>query len=188
MTYDPGTNLATDHDLARKKAQASSVRTITGRYIDVLNPDTGDIVIEDIAHGLAMICRYGGHVAAHYSVGEHSLNVAAQLRRMFGDEHLALAGLLHDASEAYLGDVVRPLKHADDMATYRLVEALMEVQIARRFGVSDVMHDARIKQIDNEILPWEMAMIRDSAVRVAPDPAVVRAAFLTAFYDLGGKP
>lgn len=185
MTYDPGTNMATDWDLARRVRQRETIRTISGRYVNLIVPDPADIDINDIAHGLAMFCRYGGHVAAHYSVAEHSLNVAAQLHRMFGDDALTLAGLLHDASEAYLGDVVRPLKHSDGMVGYREAEARMEAVIAVRFNLT-MTEDPRLKTIDNEILPWEMAMIRDSRVRVAPDPIAVRRAFIDAFCEHGG--
>lgn len=153
---------------------ASCIRTHSGAYVDVLDPQERDIFTVDIAHGLAHTNRFNGHTQAAYSVAEHSLNVGAQLWRTYRDRKLTLCGLLHDASEAYIGDVVRPLKRL--MPDYKDIETrLMEV-IGRCYGLTLAeLEDPRVKQVDNEILAWEMAMIRDNRVRVAPDPMTVRA-------------
>ena len=82
-----------------------AIRVVGGGVVDVLNPARDSIHLEDIAHALSMLCRYGGHLLEHYSVAQHSCLVAQLL-----EPRLRVYGLLHDAAEAYLGDVVTPLK------------------------------------------------------------------------------
>lgn len=81
------------------------INTFSGIEFDLLNPNPNDIDIEDIAHELSMLCRFNGHCKEFYSVAEHSVYVSYEI-----DEEFALIGLLHDAAEAYLGDVPTPLK------------------------------------------------------------------------------
>lgn len=102
--------------------------TSTGRRVHVLTPRPGDIDIEDIAHALAHVCRFGGHTLRFYSVAEHSILVS----RLVPPE-CALQGLLHDASEAYLGDVIRPLKN--QLRVYKDIEARWEAAIAEHFDL-----------------------------------------------------
>ncbi len=83
------------------------IRTVSGCTINFLNLDPNQIKLEDIAHNLAMQCRFVGGVKRFYSVAEHSLNVSALCEAMGEDP---LWGLFHDAPEAYLGDVSSPLK------------------------------------------------------------------------------
>ena len=81
------------------------VSTYLGNRFYPLEPRIDDVDIEDIAHGLAYQCRFNGQTNAFYSVAQHSLIVAALV-----PEELRFAALLHDAAEAYLGDMVKPLK------------------------------------------------------------------------------
>lgn len=90
----------------------------TGTYVDLLNPDPATIHPEDIAHHGGMTCRYGGGVRRFYSVAEHAVLVADLLHHEGHSVEVQLAGLLHDAAESYVGDVISPLKYA-----LRLVEA-----------------------------------------------------------------
>jgi len=83
------------------------MQTFTGRKFSLLNPTADDVDIEDIAHALSNICRFNGHVMNFYSVAQHSVIVS----RFVAPEN-ALWGLLHDAHEAYVGDVIRPMKAA----------------------------------------------------------------------------
>ncbi len=90
-------------------------QTFTGKRFYVTDPDPDDVDIRDIAHALSMICRFGGHTREFYSVAQHSVLcswIVEDWAREKGkdDAYLRLCTLLHDASEAYLGDVVRPLK------------------------------------------------------------------------------
>ena len=103
------------------------MQTASGRKVYVMSPRAEDVFIWDIAHALARICRFGGHVKCeHYSVAQHSVLVSRTC-----DPENALVGLLHDAAEAYIGDVVRPLKYS--LPKYRELEVKWNRAIQRRF-------------------------------------------------------
>lgn len=100
-----------------------AIVTWTGKRFDYLATaaEMAQVVsVEDIAHALARICRYGGHVSTWWSVADHCLEVSLELERVARDAgydddevaYLSLVGLLHDAAEAYTGDMVSPLKWA----------------------------------------------------------------------------
>src|ERR1700683_336889 len=91
--------------------------TFSGRRFYVLDPRPSDVRIEDIAHSLSLQCRFNGHVKNFYSVAQHSVLVSERC-----DPADALYGLLHDASEAYIGDMSAPLKHTDEMTAFRDAE------------------------------------------------------------------
>jgi 5'-deoxynucleotidase YfbR-like HD superfamily hydrolase len=124
--------------------------TASGRKINLLDPRPEDIYIEDIAHCLSNLCRYGGQTKQFYSVAEHSCRVAEAVPEV----HKKWA-LLHDASEAYLGDVVRPLKYLPDMSVYREIEKKFEEVICERFGLSLEM-PKMVKLFDGILLATEM--------------------------------
>lgn len=174
----------TDHDYPGGEEACGHIRTVNGVYVDLLDPRPEMIRLGDIATALANTCRFGGHLPAPYSVGEHSLHVAAMLNRQFGDDRLSLCGLFHDATEAYLGDVVRPLKR--NLANYRDIEMRMAVVIGRRFGLDgEWWNDDRIHAADEELLAWEMATVRDCPFRQPSKPYAVAAAFQAAAHRLG---
>jgi 5'-deoxynucleotidase YfbR-like HD superfamily hydrolase len=112
----------------------SSIKTFTGR-VDPLNPVVDEINIEDIAHALSRQCRYNGHCVGFISVARHCIWVASHLETEGFDETVQLTGLLHDAAEAYLGDLVRPIKHSEFGVAYLKVEAVLEEVIAEKFGI-----------------------------------------------------
>lgn len=107
------------------------IQTFTGRQVWPLDLRQEDICIEDIAHHLSMQCRFSGACRWFYSVAEHSVRVSYEVERTH-PEH-ALWGLLHDASEAYLQDVVRPLKRQPELWFYREAENRAMEAICERF-------------------------------------------------------
>jgi len=86
------------------------LQTRTGKLVDVQNPTPDMVDLEDIAHALSMTCRYAGHCREFYSVAEHSVLVAALGRRSDLSPEFNLALLMHDAAEAYIGDIISPVK------------------------------------------------------------------------------
>lgn len=117
-----------------------------------------EVRIEDIAHSLALLCRFGGHCERFYSVAEHSVHVA----RLVSPE-AALWGLLHDASEAYVVDLPRPLKRM--LPGYSLIERKVHLAIAEHFGLSP--------EIPQEVKAADAAMLLAEArqlMRVPPMP------------------
>ena len=104
------------------------MQTYTGRVIDLADFKHEDVCIEDIAHALSCINRYTGHARFPYSVASHSVHVSRLLKPPND-----LWGLLHDASEAYLGDLSRPLKTL--LPDYRSLESHVMRVIAQRFGL-----------------------------------------------------
>jgi 5'-deoxynucleotidase YfbR-like HD superfamily hydrolase len=128
----------------------SSIKTYSGR-IDPLNPVADEVNIEDIAHALARQCRYNGHCVGFLSVARHSIWVAERLAAQGHNKTMQLTGLLHDAAEAYLGDLVRPLKHTPFGALYLEVEAALEVVIATKFSLP-FPFPAEIREADDYVL------------------------------------
>lgn len=112
--------------------------TFTGLYVEPLDLEPSLIRVEDVAHALSNQCRFSGHVREFYSVAEHSVRVTRALESgvIAGDVPLDVLrwGLMHDAAEAYLTDVARPLK--DDAyfgRAYRGAEARAMTAVAERF-------------------------------------------------------
>ena len=129
----------------------NSIRTFTGIYMNVFEPTIDMIRIEDIAHSLSMQCRFGGHLPEFYSVAQHSYLVSKILPK----KH-ALAGLLHDASEAYLIDFASPIKHNIN-GYYELEDRLMKL-IAEKFEFEYPL-SKQVKEADKGLLHYEWLRI-----------------------------
>lgn len=130
--------------------QGDWIQTFTGNQFWPLDPRAEEIDIVDIAHSLSMQCRFNGHTEHFYSVAEHCCHVSD-----FLPDGLKLAGLLHDASEAYLCDIPRPIKRcAGFMESYLLAERKLELVIAAKFGF-EYPYDAAIHDADNRMLCTE---------------------------------
>lgn len=127
------------------------LQTYTGVVFWPLDPRPEEILIEDIARSLSMQCRYAGHVKRFYSVAEHSVHVSYAVPPAD-----MLWGLLHDATEAYLIDIPRPIKNM--LPEYRIWEARMMDAIALRFGLLGRMPES-VKEIDNRMLTTERAVL-----------------------------
>lgn len=117
------------------------IQTYTIRQFWPLSPRPEDVTVEDIAHALSNLCRFTGHTREFYSVAQHSVLVSDQCRCLVqaspgkSKEQAARWGLLHDASEAYLADVARPIKRAPEMDAYRQAETELQAVIYARFGL-----------------------------------------------------
>ncbi|HIS06487.1 MAG TPA: phosphohydrolase [Candidatus Choladocola avistercoris] len=134
----------------------NTMTTFTGRHFDPMQIKTEDICMEDIAHALSLMCRGGGHLKYFYSVAQHSLNCAAEAKARGWSERLQLACLLHDASEAYLSDIIRPVKA--NLTGYLEIENRIMGKILEKFNLSDLTEEEhrKWKQIDDEILYYEL--------------------------------
>lgn len=138
------------------------VETYSGTFVDTKNPDPKDINILDIAHALANVCRYGGHCQRFYSVAEHAVFVSKRLERQREPRHVCYAGLHHDDSEAYLGDIPRPMKPLLG-AAYEHLTARMDAAICTALAgdnpsasvLPDDLHLAAVKNADNWALMVE---------------------------------
>lgn len=125
-------------------------RMLSGRRLDLLEPDPADIEIEDIAHGLARVARWNGQTSgAHaFSVAHHSLlveDIASALNPGFGNAE-KLAALLHDAPEYVIGDLISPFKAAIGL-DYKAFELRLLGTIHRRFGLPEELHPDLKKSI-----------------------------------------
>ena len=165
------------------------MQTASGRQFWPIDPRADEIYIEDIAHALSHLCRFGGHCLRFYSVAEHCVHLSQSVPR----EH-ALWALLHDASEAYLVDVPRPIKPA--LTGYREAEDRIMSAVCERFGLPTDMPEA-VKLADTAILtdeanqnmaaPPVVWSTRGKPLGVALQcwtPGRARAEFLDAFYRI----
>lgn len=172
------------------------MQTFTGRKFYPLDPRASEVCIEDIAHHLAFGgSRYRGATLVYYSVAEHSVLVSEHVPPEF-----ARQALLHDAMEAYIGDMIRPLKHAPAMAPFLTIESGIEREVFKAFGIQPTeASNAAVKSIDDRILvdeaeqvlgikpdAWHLATgleaIGAECVGLSPERAEMM--FLLKFYEL----
>lgn len=132
--------------------------TFSGKPFYPLSPRAEDILISDIAHALPFICRYTGQCNRFYSVAEHSIVVARGVASATKDIRMILTALLHDASEAYLSDIVTPIKNTDEMSGFRKIETRVEAAIALRFGLYFPLPEI-VKHYDARALVTEASQI-----------------------------
>ena len=135
------------------------IQTYTGRAFWPADPRASEVSIQDIAHSLSKICRFGGHCKWFYSVAQHSVLVS----QVVPPKH-ALAGLLHDATEAYVADMPRPVKRMLG-AAYADMEQRVWEAICERFQLP-IELPASVKLADNTML------LAERAVLLGPTPDV----------------
>lgn len=171
------------------------MQTSRGGMFWPLDPRPEEVFVEDIAWHLALICRYNGACGLdrpwHYSVAQHSVYVSYQVPK----QH-ALAGLMHDAPEAYCCDVHRPLKR--HLAGYKAIEHHIWKAVAQRFNLP-VELDPCVKEADDAVLlaeqaqimkkspaPWSVPGVKADVSIAELTPAQARRLFLRRFEELTG--
>lgn len=136
--------------MATKEQTSSGIITFTGKIIDPINPDPEDIDIRDIAHSLSQQCRFTGHTSEFYSVAEHSVLVSEAV-----PARDAALGLMHDATEAYLADLAKPIKQNSGLGEiYNEVEQNLWRAIADHFDLPYEI-PASVKKADVVLLATE---------------------------------
>lgn len=173
------------------------VETISGARLDLLNPKPQSISATDIAYHLSMICRFSGAIKEFYSVAQHSVAVSDLAREFGEDRHTQYACLMHDAAEAYIGDLPSPVKQL--CPEYRELEERITEAINAALIVRNGEHmKERIKLYDaiacrseaaammhsrGHSWPWGDTPIRN--LKVAKwHRAEVEIAFLNRYYEL----
>lgn len=118
------------------------------------DPDPAQLDEADIARALGNLCRFGGHSRVFYSVAQHCVIVSRVVEERGGDVEDAFAALMHDAGEAYLGDMPHPIKHRSALgAAFRDAEARLEETIRHRFRIKAPVPE--IKAVDRALLATE---------------------------------
>jgi 5'-deoxynucleotidase YfbR-like HD superfamily hydrolase len=130
------------------------LQTVSGRFVNPFDPEPDQLDAGDIARALANVCRFGGHARSFYSVAQHSVIVSELVEARGGDAEDAFAALMHDATEAYLGDMPHPIKHRSPLgAAFKAAEDHLEAAIRARFAIrADV---PEIKRVDRALLATE---------------------------------
>lgn len=180
-------------DVRIKTALGPTILLQSGAYFDLLDPANSAFTIEDIAHGLSNTCRFAGQCASFYSVAEHCVLASHVVAPEF-----ALQTLMHDAAEAFIGDVTRPLKSI--LPEYKVIERSVEAAIMQRFGIAD-WNVPEVKEVDLAMLATEqLAMmpkhgldwtvlsgVTAASIEIAFwRPYTARAAFLERYAELSG--
>jgi hypothetical protein len=174
------------------------IETASGTAFHFDDPPAEEILIDDVAHALSHICRFNGHTQRFYSVAEHSLLIARWLERQGHPPLVCYTGLLHDAAEAYINDLPRPIKYA--MPEYRAMEKTIELAVAVRFGTTYPVPPV-IKEADARIILDERRSVMNPRSRnkwvvddleplgvmvVGWEPGVAKSHFLNEYHRLSG--
>lgn len=151
------------------------IRTYTGIYMNVFEPTLDMIRIEDIAHALSNQCRFGGHLWQFYSVAQHSTYVCH-----LSNPENKLSALLHDASEAYLLDIPRPIKQR--LSNYKEIENNLMVLISEKFKFEWPINE-NVKEMDEQMLQieWDCLMLLKNTQVESMIPSAAKSFFLSAY-------
>lgn len=137
---------------------------ISGRQIDLSAFCADDVCLTDVAHALSLQCRAGGHFESFYSVAQHCLNCEAEARARGLSPRVRLACLLHDAGEAYLSDLIRPVKAL--LPDYAALEQKVDAAVFAAFGIDKLTQDEweAVRDIDDAMLHHEFLALRSDVV------------------------
>lgn len=146
---------------------ADYITTYNGTHIEPTNPDASKIHIGDIAHALSLLCRGNGHVKTFFSVGQHCVRCALEAEARGYTKRVILACLLHDAGEAYMSDITRPLKKY--LPRYKVYEQqLLEVIYEKYLGSPLTEEEEKlVKIIDDDLLYFDMLYLLGERIRDA---------------------
>lgn len=133
--------------------------TQSGVHVTPLDPQAEQILIEDVAHALSHLCRANGHTKYFYSVGQHCINCAIEAKARGYSKKMQLTALLHDASEAYMADLIRPVKQF--MPEYSVYEDKLLAVILNKYGL-DAKLPMEIKEIDDAMLYMEFKTLANA--------------------------
>lgn len=172
------------------------INTYYGHQFDPTTPTPEDLCVEDIAHALSLLCRANGHLRHFYSVAQHCLACQLEAAARGWSPRVQLLCLLHDASEAYIGDLTRPLKR--HLAIFTETEDRLQAQISAALGVAppNAAEAAQVKELDDAMLYWEFQRMHPTGIDCRRielvgafdpqelPPSQVEAAYLTTFYRL----
>jgi hypothetical protein len=138
----------------------SWIETYSGKALDFLNIQNSSICMEDIAQGLSNTGRFAGQLERFYSVAEHSVLVSRLCEELLSIKILGLleSALMHDAAEAYIGDVTTPLKRL--CPGFQLIELELEKAIQNTFGLGIGFSNRMIKEADMMLFEIERAKFR----------------------------
>ena len=128
----------------------NTIRLRSGRYFDFLAPDPSQFTLADIGGALSKICRFGGQINRFYSVAEHLVECGRQANEDGLPGYVARSVFLHDAHEAFIGDVVKPLKIM--FPDFTTLEWRIDAVIEKKFQVDFRLHEETIKEIDRAML------------------------------------
>jgi len=159
------------------------INTLSGKVINLLDPKPEEINIEDIARGLAYNCHFGGHTPKFFSIAQHCLMVVQMMKEDNCSTELMMAGLLHDAAEAYLGDVVKPLKV--ELDRYQEIENKMLSVIFEKYNIN-YSNMPLIKIYDIEVQKMEFFTFYKGGNEITEflDPEQSRELFLKIYEEL----
>lgn len=150
-----------------------SIRTFSGKYVNVFQPKASTLSIIDIAHSLSMQTRFGGHCKVFYSLAEHSMDVANRLKKKGYSDITVFGGLMHDSSEAYLVDVPKPIKL--ELPDYNKLEESLTIKLSKKF---DFVYPfpAVIKEMDIKALKfeWNKIMVAENPKTCMTQPDAKR--------------
>ncbi len=136
--------------------KGSYLKTYMGNKVDPLSVKAEDITLEDIAHALSLMCRGNGQVVHFYSVGQHCINCAKEAKARGWNERLQLGCLLHDAAEAYMSDLITPIKVY--MPQYYEIEDKFLKAVYEKFGLADLTEEEwnMIMEVDRALLTYDL--------------------------------